>query len=443
MPLDPEANVDAYRTLGLQPGASIAEVKRAYRLLAKAFHPDSAGEAALPRFLAIHEAYDRLITGRTPSGAKGARPGPTPPEPWRADPARARQARERARAARGGAASQGRGSTGSTGSSGSRASGASAPGARGSTGTRGSGRRHVRKATMGSTSYDEARDANDPTWSGASWYGPSSGEYWIVNPREYADPRKHGPEYQSRARRPLPGDALADGSAAGTGAAGSGGATQTADATAAGWTDPIPQAEPMTRTPRWGSSPSASSWTAPPGTPRTRAGAVGTTRSARNERPATSPRSPGADSGVGSAGRGWLGGPEDDPIRRLGFALVAWPPIGLAAAALIAAATGCGPASTSCGGGAEPLLPLLAQAGILGALLLFAPLTRILAGGAFSMLVAVVPLTLLVVVIGGVEALRNELAPAVLLALAWLLGVAWAAVRAARSPGRRSTRAGT
>ena len=48
---------------------------------------------------------------------------------------------------------------------------------------------------MGSTSYDEARDVNDPTWSGASWYGPSSGEYWIVNPREYADPRKHGPEY--------------------------------------------------------------------------------------------------------------------------------------------------------------------------------------------------------------------------------------------------------
>src|SRR5439155_12756519 len=33
------------------------------------------------------------------------------------------------------------------------------------------------------------------------WYGPTSGEYWRVNPREYADPRKHGPEYQSRARR--------------------------------------------------------------------------------------------------------------------------------------------------------------------------------------------------------------------------------------------------
>jgi hypothetical protein len=76
---------------------------------------------------------------------------------------------------------------------------------------------------------------------------------------------------------------------------------------------------------------------------------------------------------------------------------------------------------------------LLAQAGILGVLLLFAPLTRILAGGAFSMLVAVVPLTLLVVVVGGIGALRGELAPAALLALAWLVGVAWAAFRAARS----------
>ena len=60
---------------------------------------------------------------------------------------------------------------------------------------------------MGSTSYDEARDPSDATWSGASWYGPSSGEYWIVNPREYADPRKHGPEYLQRARRPLAGEA--------------------------------------------------------------------------------------------------------------------------------------------------------------------------------------------------------------------------------------------
>src|SRR5690348_2027004 len=99
--------IDAYRTLGLQPGATPAEVKRAYRRLAKAFHPDSAGPAALPRFPATQEAYDAL-TG-DPKAARAARPGgarstasagPTGPagDPWRADPARARAAREQARA---------------------------------------------------------------------------------------------------------------------------------------------------------------------------------------------------------------------------------------------------------------------------------------------------------------------------------------------------------
>ena len=37
--------------------ATPAEVKQAYRRLAKANHPDAAGEAALPRFLAIQAAY--------------------------------------------------------------------------------------------------------------------------------------------------------------------------------------------------------------------------------------------------------------------------------------------------------------------------------------------------------------------------------------------------
>jgi hypothetical protein len=281
---------------------------------------------------------------------------------------------------------------------------------------------------MGSTSYDEARDANDPTWSGASWYGPSSGEYWIINPREYADPRRHGPEYQSRARRPLPGEAV--GGAAGVTAASA--ATQTADATAAGWTEATPQAEPVSRPSRSGSSPSASSWTAPTAD----AGVAATRRATRSDRTGVSPASAGATANP------WLGGPADDPIRRLGFALVAWPPIGLATAALIGAASGCGSGSGTCGG-VEPLLPLLAQAGILGALLLLAPVTRILAGGAFAMLVAVVPLTLLLVVVGGTGALQAGLAPTILLAIAWLVGVGWAAIRAGGGCSRRSTRAGT
>ena len=58
------------------------------------------------------------------------------------------------------------------------------------------------KATLGSTSLRRG-DAGpfEPDWSGASWYGTTSGTYWTINPKEYADPRKHGPEYQARARR--------------------------------------------------------------------------------------------------------------------------------------------------------------------------------------------------------------------------------------------------
>ena len=53
-------DADPYRTLGLARGATLDEIKRAYRRLAKANHPDAAGETALPRFLAIQAAYEQL-----------------------------------------------------------------------------------------------------------------------------------------------------------------------------------------------------------------------------------------------------------------------------------------------------------------------------------------------------------------------------------------------
>ena len=59
-------------------------------------------------------------------------------------------------------------------------------------------RRNPRTATLGSTTYDEAAEVAEPAWDGADWYGPTSGTYWTVNPKEYADPRKHGPEYLAR-----------------------------------------------------------------------------------------------------------------------------------------------------------------------------------------------------------------------------------------------------
>ena len=52
---------DPYRTLGLPRTASLAEVKRAYRRLVKLYHPDSAGAAAMPRFLAIQSAYEAIV----------------------------------------------------------------------------------------------------------------------------------------------------------------------------------------------------------------------------------------------------------------------------------------------------------------------------------------------------------------------------------------------
>src|SRR3954471_22044135 len=80
---------DPHVTLGVPVGASQAEIKAAYRRLAKAFHPDTAGEAAVPRFLAIQAAYETL-TGTTVPGARRAGPR----ESWRADPERARRTRE-------------------------------------------------------------------------------------------------------------------------------------------------------------------------------------------------------------------------------------------------------------------------------------------------------------------------------------------------------------
>ena len=95
----------------------------------------------------------------------------------------------------------------------------------GATGERVRRGRSARKATLGSTSYDGAGEAVEPTWEGADWYGPVSGTYWTVNPKEYADPRKHGPEYTARwagragtgppeptaqsSRGPIPGAAAA------------------------------------------------------------------------------------------------------------------------------------------------------------------------------------------------------------------------------------------
>src|SRR4051812_26541308 len=64
---------DPYQVLGLPRGASLEDVKRAYRGLAKVNHPDAAGPAALPRFLAIQAAYEQIAGGGA-ARASGTRP---------------------------------------------------------------------------------------------------------------------------------------------------------------------------------------------------------------------------------------------------------------------------------------------------------------------------------------------------------------------------------
>jgi curved DNA-binding protein CbpA len=197
--------LDPWRTLELPRDATLEDVKAAYRRLAKRYHPDSAGEAALARFLAVQAAYEALTEGpaRLRLGLGGRTPRPAAPRQAAQRQTRptggpaARPTGGPARGPGGGArpgswTDAGAGSrTGSTGRAGTR-------GPTGGTGRRGATRK---RAKPGSTSYDDAQfEPFEPSWEGASWYGESSGTYWTLNPKEFADPRKHGPEYQARAR---------------------------------------------------------------------------------------------------------------------------------------------------------------------------------------------------------------------------------------------------
>lgn len=55
--------LDYYRVLGVPPGASERDIRQAYRLLSKQYHPDIsplAPEEALEKFKQINEAYATL-----------------------------------------------------------------------------------------------------------------------------------------------------------------------------------------------------------------------------------------------------------------------------------------------------------------------------------------------------------------------------------------------
>ncbi len=415
---------DPYRVLGLPAGASTAEIKRAYRILAKANHPDSAGEKALPRFLAIQAAYEALTEPKHRPGGRG-RAASRPSEPWRADTGRARAGGRPqgpaghktdptgSRASGTGTAGAGAGTAGAGTAGASRpgAGGAAgAPGSRTGTGT-GSRRRGSRKATFGSTTYDEGRDPVDPTWQGASWYGPSSGEYWTVNPREYADPRKHGPEYQARA---------ADRAARV--------AEREAEREAAAARDAFAHADASARAEAASRAAAA-----------TRAAAAARAEAVRLEREAREQARADAES-AGAAGPPFdftfgfdLGRLEALPYRRGILALVAWPPLGIAAASLIGEATGCAAFSAACTS-VSTLYPWLAQIVIMAGLLLLPALARILVGGTIAVAALAFPVAAALSASGaGYDRVHGPPSLIGILAIVWLGGVILMAFRLRRS----------
>jgi hypothetical protein len=64
--------MDPYAVLGLAPGASLDEATRAYRELAKQWHPDRAGEIGAARMIQLNVAYELLRAEHRP----GARTAP-------------------------------------------------------------------------------------------------------------------------------------------------------------------------------------------------------------------------------------------------------------------------------------------------------------------------------------------------------------------------------
>ena len=513
-------DTDPYRTLGLDRGATLAEVKRAYRRLAKINHPDAAGEAALPRFLAIQAAYDQIAgpAGRARPGAGGAGAGGAPGaprRPWSADPDRAgatyrayggRAGRSRTAGGRPGsrpgsagsaegqeraegagtdpgaagaedvAGGAGRGTGPRTASSGSRRRPGTA-GAGSGAGTAGAApRRPARppnKATLGSTSYDGAEgEPFEPDWGGASWYGTTSGTYWTLNPKEYADPRKHGPEYQMRGRRRRPAEDRADEPAAPAAASPAAGRASTDAAPGDGSATGRPAGEaPVHDAPPDTPTHTATSWweatSARPGSQGRRHGsdAADTTgRAGAEAREAAAAAAAAREAAAAAAGRarsgaptrgtvdaptplaadpflatirGWLDDPRPSPVARVGRAVLGWVPLALAIGWVAGELSGCARFSADCDPRVAPATWLV-QVATLGALIALAPAARIAATAAVATVLAVVPGAILLLATSDPAAIAaGRVALGVLMAVAWLVGLSVGMVREVRRIGGR------
>jgi hypothetical protein len=453
-------DADPYRTLGLPRDATLDEVRRAYRRLAKANHPDAAGEAALPRFLAIQAAYDE-IAGPDAGARRSGSARPTGPRrPWDAD----RDRTDATYRAYGGRARRAR----PTGPKPRPGAGASADRPPGTTRPP-RPERPPNKATLGSTSYDGA-DAEpfEPDWRGASWYGTTSGTYWTLNPKEYADPRKHGPEYQARARRELDGrgepdppDASAPpGSETPSGAhatSPSGAAPESSDAEPAAG----PADAPAPRTPPPPTHTTASWWETTAGVPpRPDMSATGRTRPpARPSRTAdpipgtfagTSEGTAGPSSGIGAdtlleAVRTWLDDTHPGTVGRIARALIGWAPIALGIGWASGEMSGCGRFAAGCDDSVAASAWIVQLAALL-VLIVVGRLARVTSVATLATLAAAIPAALLLSATGGPDDLAaGRIALSGLLVIAWVVGLAFGVVREVRraAPGTGGGRSPT
>ena len=486
MAIDP----DPYRTLGLARDATREQIRVAYRRLAKIHHPDAAGPAALPRFLAIQAAYEQLIHGTGPGG-RGSRSAAAR-RAWEADPERADATRRayggRARTSRpsggrptGGAGTAGgaagsSGATGATGTTGStgqaRSTGGSAGTTSGSSGTTGAkpgatsgsggaasgstGRRR-NKATLGSTSYDDAEGTPfEPDWAGASWYGTTSGTYWTLNPKEYADPRKHGPEYQARAKRAARawsarnGDAEPGDDGPPAGAVPPNAEAEAADLEADGPDAPDAGPPPDAATsasrgtPWWAASagPQAASSESAARRPQG-GGRRWWSDDRRSERRATpgearpidrEPPPPPPDLGRAAAdiARAMTDEHFGGLRGRVARAVIGWLPIAFGIGWAFGEITGCGRFAASCDGTADPFV-LLLQGTVLALLVLVPALATLATVAAMALLGAALAGTFILSATGtaGDADARRQALGAVLL-VAWLAGFGIAIVRRLR-----------
>ncbi len=77
-------NISHYQTLGLPEGASLVDIKAAFRRLAKAHHPDADGrtQADVDRFIKVQTSYQKLVkTAMAKNRARRAREAASPQKP--------------------------------------------------------------------------------------------------------------------------------------------------------------------------------------------------------------------------------------------------------------------------------------------------------------------------------------------------------------------------